>query len=151
MTHGHRDHQAAGDRGPPPSRCRAPSSCSASIDILVFGLFSHAGDASFELSTSGSGVQIPAIQVPAALVCYVVGAISVVLGIWRGTVEPGKPAKRVAIGAVLVCFLIALLCWADAGDSTAVNLINLMQQSFAPVHSARARRALPAACASDPA
>jgi ABC-type uncharacterized transport system permease subunit len=101
------------------------------IDILIFGLFSQAGDASFELSTSGSGVQIPVVHVPAALVCYVVGAVSVALGIWRWTVEPGKTAKRLAIGVVLVCFLIALLCWADAGDSTAVNLVNLMQQSFA--------------------
>ncbi len=101
------------------------------IDILIFGLFSHAGDASFELSISGSGVQIPAIHVPAALVCYIVGAISVALGIWRYALEPGQAAKRVAIGAVLVCFLIALLCWADAGDTTAVNLVNLMQQSFA--------------------
>ena len=32
---------------------------------------------------------------------------------------------------VLVGFLVALLCWADAGESTAVNLVNLMQQSFA--------------------
>jgi simple sugar transport system permease protein len=101
------------------------------IDIVIFGVFSHAGHATFELSTSGSGVQIPAVHVPAAVVCYAVGAISVAVGIWRLTVEPGKIAKRVAIGVVLVCFLIALLCWADAGDSTAVNLVNLMQQSFA--------------------
>ena len=99
------------------------------IDILLFGLFSRAGDASFEWSISGSGVQIPAIHLPAALVCYVVGAISVALGIWRYAVEPGQGAKRAAIGAVLVCFLIALLCWADAGDTTAVNIVNLMQQS----------------------
>jgi ABC-type uncharacterized transport system permease subunit len=101
------------------------------IDILIFGLFSQPGDATFELSISGSGVQIPAVHVPAATVCYVVGAISVAAGIWRFAVEPGKIAKRVAIGVVLVCFLIALLCWADAGESTAVNLVNLMQQSFA--------------------
>jgi general nucleoside transport system permease protein len=101
------------------------------IDILLFGLFSKAGDATFELSNSGSGVQIPAVHVPAALICYVVGAISAALGLWRFAVEPGKTARRIAIGAVLVSFLIALLCWADAGDSTAVNLVNLMQQSFA--------------------
>ncbi len=101
------------------------------VDVVIFGLFSHAGDATFELSISGSGVQIPAIPVPAALVCYIVGAVSIGLGIWRWTTEPDQTAKRVAIGAVLVAFLIALLCWADAGDSTAVNLVNLMQQSFA--------------------
>jgi general nucleoside transport system permease protein len=101
------------------------------IDVIVFGLFARAGDASFELSISGSGVQIPAVHVPAAAVCYVVGAISISVGIWRFTIEPGKIAKRFAIGIVLACFLIALLCWADAGDATAVNLVNLMQQSFA--------------------
>jgi ABC-type uncharacterized transport system permease subunit len=101
------------------------------VDVVIFGLFSQAGDATFELSISGSGVQIPAIPVPAALVCYIVGAISIALGIWRWRTEPDQTAKRVAIGAVLVAFLIALLCWADAGDSTAVNLVNLMQQSFA--------------------
>ena len=101
------------------------------IDIFIFGLFSAAGDATFELSISGSGVQIPAIHVPAALVCYIVGTISIALGIWRLVLDPGQAAKRAAIGAVLVAFLIALLCWADAGDSTAVNLVNLMQQSFA--------------------
>jgi general nucleoside transport system permease protein len=101
------------------------------VNILVFGLFSHSGDATFEWSISGSGVQIPALHVPAALVCYAVGAICIAVGIWRFTVEPGKIAKRVAIGVVLVCFLVALLCWADAGESTAVNVVNLMQQSFA--------------------
>jgi len=101
------------------------------IDALIFGLFSHPGNATFEFSISGSGVQIPAVQVPAAAVCYAVGAISVAVGIWRAIVEPSRIVKRVAIGVVLVCFLIALLCWADAGDSTAVNLVNLMQQSFA--------------------
>jgi general nucleoside transport system permease protein len=101
------------------------------IDVLIFGLFSHPGNATFEFSISGSGVQIPAVHVPAAAVCYAVGAVSVALGIWRWLVEPDRIGKRVAIGVVLVCFLVALLCWADAGDSTAVNLVNLMQQSFA--------------------
>ena len=78
-----------------------------------------------------------------------VGGVSVVLGIWRLDRRAiGQVAKRVAIGAVLVCFLIALLCWADAGDSTAVNLVNLMQQSFAAVHSASCSARSAAACAS---
>jgi ABC-type uncharacterized transport system permease subunit len=63
-------------------------------------------------------------------VCYVVGAISVAIGLWRGIADLGRLAKRISIGAVITCFLIALLCWADAGNSTSVNLINLVQQSF---------------------
>jgi simple sugar transport system permease protein len=100
------------------------------IDIAVFGLFAHAGHATFQLSISGAGIQIPNIKVPAALVSYVVGGLSVVIGFWRGIAQPSPRLKRVAIGAVLTFFLIALLCWADAGNSTAVNLISLIQQSF---------------------
>ncbi len=100
------------------------------IDIAVFGIFAHAGHATFELSLTGSGVQIPNIHVPAALVCYVVGGLSVAIGFWRGITEPSRLAKRLAIGAVITFFLAALLCWADAGNSTAVNLISLVQQSF---------------------
>ena len=100
------------------------------IDIVVFGLFAHAGHATFQLSISGAGIQIPNIKVPAALVCYVVGGLSVVIGFWRGIAQATPRLKRVAIGAVLTFFLIALLCWADAGNSTAVNLISLIQQSF---------------------
>ena len=41
----------------------------------------------FQLSISGSGTQIPNIKVPATLVCYVVGGISVVIGFWRGSLS----------------------------------------------------------------
>ncbi|MGI9006650.1 MAG: ABC transporter permease [Streptosporangiaceae bacterium] len=100
------------------------------VDMAAFGLFSHAGNATFQLSITGAGVQVPNITVPAAIVCYVMGAISVLLGVWRAFGEPGKVARRLSIGGALTCFLIALLCWADAGNATAVNLISLAQQSF---------------------
>jgi simple sugar transport system permease protein len=100
------------------------------INIVIFGVFAHRGDASFQLSISGSGVQIPVIRVPAAPACYVVGAISIALGIWRAVIEPPKLGRRLAIAGALTCFLVALLCWADAGNSIPVNLINLVQQSF---------------------
>jgi general nucleoside transport system permease protein len=100
------------------------------IDIAVFGLLAHSGHATFQLSVSGDGIQIPNVKVPAAPVCYVVGGISVVIGFWRGVAQSSPRLKRVAIGAVLTFFLVALLCWADAGNATAVNLINLLQQSF---------------------
>ena len=100
------------------------------IDMAVFGVFSHSGDATFQLSISGSGVQIPAIHVPAAPACFVVGAISILLGIWRAVIEAARLGRRLAIAGALTCFLVALLCWADAGNATAVNLISLVQQSF---------------------
>ncbi len=96
------------------------------INICVFGLLAHHGDASFELSQSGSGVKIPVIRVPAAPVCFVLGAIAIGLGIARATVPFSRLGKRLAIAAVLLCFLLALLCWADAGEIS-INLINLVQ------------------------
>ncbi len=100
------------------------------IDIAVFGLFAHSGRATFQLSLSGEGIQVPNIHAPAALVCYTVGGISIAIGGWRAVVEPGRLARRISIAAVLVCFLAALLSWADAGNSIPVNLINLVQVAF---------------------
>src|ERR1039457_6984225 len=53
------------------------------IDILVFGLFAHKGDATFALSLPTASVQVPSIHAPAALVAYVLGAASIAIGIWR--------------------------------------------------------------------
>jgi general nucleoside transport system permease protein len=100
------------------------------FDAAVFGLFSHAGNATFQFSITGDGIQIPNLTLPAATVCYVLGAISVGVGIWRAVAEQGKLARRMSLAVVVTCFLIALLCWADAGDATAVNLVSLLQQSF---------------------
>jgi len=96
------------------------------LDILVFGLFAHAGDAGFNLSQSGSGIQIPVIRVPAAPVCYALGVVSIGLGALRATVDLNRRGKRVSIAVVLLCFLVSLLCWADAG-AIPLNIINLMQ------------------------
>jgi ABC-type uncharacterized transport system permease subunit len=99
------------------------------INIVVFGLLAHAGNASFELSPSGSGVRIPVIRVPGAPVCYVLGAATIALGIARATVPFGRLGKRLAIGCALLGFLISLLCWADAGEIP-LDLINLGQNTL---------------------
>jgi general nucleoside transport system permease protein len=99
------------------------------INILVFGLLAHAGDAGFQLSQAGSGVKIPVIRVPAAPVCYALGAVSIGLGILRATVPFSRRGKRLAIAAVLVCLLLSLLCWADAG-AIPLNVIIIAQGTF---------------------
>ncbi len=96
------------------------------INIVVFGMLAHAGDAGFELSQAGSGIRIPVVRVPAAPACYVLGAVSVGLGIVRASVPFSVRAKRLAIAAVLLCFLLALLCWADAG-AIPLNVIIIAQ------------------------
>jgi ABC-type uncharacterized transport system permease subunit len=99
------------------------------INIFVFGVLAHAGDASFELSLASASVKIPVIRVPAAPVCYALGAVAVGLGVLRETVPFSRLAKRLAIAGVLVCFLLSLLCWADAG-AIPLNVIIISQGTF---------------------
>jgi general nucleoside transport system permease protein len=96
------------------------------INICVFGLLTHHGDASFDFSQPGLGVKIPVIRIPAAPTCFVLGAISIGLGVARATVPFGQRGKRLALAAVLLCLLVSVLCWADAGE-IAINVINLVQ------------------------
>jgi ABC-type uncharacterized transport system permease subunit len=99
------------------------------INIFVFGMLAHVGDASFELSLTGASVKIPVISVPAAPVCYALGAVALGLGVLRATVPFSQLAKRLAIVGVLVCFLLSLLCWADAG-ALPLNVIIISQGTF---------------------
>jgi general nucleoside transport system permease protein len=99
------------------------------INIFVFGILAHAGDASFELSLASASVKIPVIKVPAAPVCYALGAVALGLGVLRATVPFSRLAKRLAIAAVLMCFLLSLLCWADAG-ALPLNVIIISQGTF---------------------
>ncbi len=95
------------------------------LDIAVFGLLAHKGDAGFVLSQAGS-VHLPVLKVPAALACYVLGALTIALAVLRGTVSLSRGQRRLAIAGVLVFFLIALLCWADAG-AIPLSVLNLGQ------------------------
>jgi len=99
------------------------------INIVVFGALAHAGDASFELSLASASVKIPVIRVPAAPVCYALGAVALGLGVLRATVPFSRLARRLAIVGVLVCFLVSLLCWADAG-AIPLNVIIISQGTF---------------------
>jgi general nucleoside transport system permease protein len=96
------------------------------INIAVFGVLAHAGDAGFELSLASASVKIPVIRVPAAPACYALGAVAIGLGVLRTTVPFSRMAKRLAITGVLLCFLLALLCWADA-SAIPLNVIIISQ------------------------
>ena len=70
---------------------------------------------------------MPNLVLPAAPVCYALGAVSIALGVLRAVMPLDRAANRVSIAGAVVCFVVALLCWADAGNSTALNVINLLQ------------------------
>ena len=98
------------------------------LDIFLFGAlaFVHSGDAAFTLSQAGSGIQIPTLRVPAAPACFALGLVSVGLGALRATTELSRLGRRLSIAAMLLCFVIALLCWADAG-AIPLNMIIIAQ------------------------
>ena len=100
------------------------------IDIVALGHFAHAGDATFALSLPGAPVTVPSLHVPAAPAAYAAGAVSLVLAALRASVDLGKAARRWTIGAVLLLFIVALLCWADAGNAIPMNLVQLLQVSL---------------------
>ena len=72
------------------------------IDIFLFGLFAHQGEATFALTVSGTSVHVPSIHAPAAPVAYVLGALSVAIGMLRAVTDPGPLARRLSIAAVVL-------------------------------------------------
>ena len=101
------------------------------IDIFVFGLFSHHGDATFAFSQPFAKVTVPNLTLPAALTCYVCGAISIAIAVVRAFVPLGTGLRRAAVGVVSFLLVVSLLCWADAGQGTAFNIVNLLQGTLA--------------------
>jgi simple sugar transport system permease protein len=100
------------------------------IDILVFGLHAH-GTATFAFTPEFAKVSVPNLPLPAAVTCFVCGAVSLVLAFVRllsllGRLALGKTGRRVAIGLVLFTFVISLIAWSDAGQSISFNVVNLL-------------------------
>src|SRR6516164_11730772 len=72
------------------------------IDIFVFGLNAHKGDATFAFSQEFAKVSVPNLTLPAAATCYVCGAITIALAAARllaalGTITLSRVARRVSI------------------------------------------------------
>ena len=101
------------------------------VNIFVLGLNSHHGDATFAFSQAFAKVTVPNLTLPAAITCYVCGAITLVIAAARAFVPLGTVLRRVAIAVVIFLFVVSLLCWADAGLTTAFNVVNLLQGTLA--------------------
>jgi general nucleoside transport system permease protein len=101
------------------------------IDILVLGHFSHSGDATFAFSQPFAKVTVPNLTMAGAVSCYVCGGITIAIAIARAFLPSGKAPRRAAMAVVVFLLIVSLLCWADAGLSTAFNIVNLLQGTFA--------------------
>jgi general nucleoside transport system permease protein len=123
------------------------------VTFLAFGLVDIAalgrahGSAVLGFTPEFAKVTVPNLTLPAAGTCYFCGAVTLALALARllevlGVVRPGGPRviqawRRVAVAAVLFFFVIALLCWSDASQSTSsgsqaipINIVNLLQGSL---------------------
>ncbi|HEY9244841.1 MAG TPA: ABC transporter permease [Streptosporangiaceae bacterium] len=103
------------------------------VNIFVFGMFAHKGDATFALALPGSSVHVPSIHAPARLVPMILGAISILLGVLRAVIDEPPWAKRLSIGLVLLFFVISMLCWAVTGtwaNGIPVNVVSLLQNTL---------------------
>jgi len=101
------------------------------IDIFVFGLNAHKGDVTFAFSQEFAKVTVPNLSVPAAATCYVCGAITIAIAAVRAFVPLNATLRRVAIGLVSFLLVVALLCWAGAGLTTPINVVNLLSGTLA--------------------
>jgi general nucleoside transport system permease protein len=103
-------------------------------DILLFGRNAH-GNATFSFTPQFAKVTVPNLTLPAAATCYVCGGITLGLALLRllpalGVMPLGRVARRVLIGLVLFLFIVALLAWADGGQTIPFNVVNLMSGSL---------------------
>ena len=104
------------------------------IDILIFGLLGHKGDAAFAFSLTDAKVTVPTVHLAARPVAYALGIASVLIGSARGAFTLPPALKRLCIGLVLLFFIISLLLWADSGSWASgipVNVVNLLQGTLA--------------------
>ncbi|HEY2508158.1 MAG TPA: ABC transporter permease [Streptosporangiaceae bacterium] len=104
------------------------------VDMLIFGLFSHPGDATFALALTGASIKVPSIHVPGGPLAYILGGASVLIGIARLAVTESAVFRRLGIAAVLLFFVISLLAWSDTGSwahGIPVNVVSLLQGTLA--------------------
>jgi simple sugar transport system permease protein len=97
---------------------------------IVFGLYAHHGDVVFAFSQPFAKVSVPNLSLPAAVTCYVCAGVTLALALLRAVLPAGGLSalwRRVSIAVVVFLFVLALLCWAGAGQSTAFNVVNLLQ------------------------
>jgi general nucleoside transport system permease protein len=101
------------------------------LDLFVLGGYSHQGDAVFQFSQTFAKVTIPNLSVAAAVTCYVCGGITLAIAAARAFAPLSKGWQRVELGVVLFLFVFALLCWTDAGQTTGINIVNLLSTTLA--------------------
>src|SRR5271166_443261 len=99
------------------------------VDIFVFGLLASPGDAVFTFTLTGAKVNVPNLTLAPGPVCEGLGALSIVLGLAYAGLKLPKVFRSLIAGTVGVAFVVAFLCWADAG-LVPLPFVSLMQATM---------------------
>ena len=85
------------------------------VDIFVFGFLAGSGDAVFTFTLFGASVNVPNLTLAPGPVSEAIGALTIVLGVMYAVLDLSNIPRRVVVGASIVGFVVAFLCWSDAG------------------------------------
>jgi ABC-type uncharacterized transport system permease subunit len=99
------------------------------ICIFAWGVGARSDDAVFALST-GARFHIPDITVAPSVAGLVLGCIVVLLGLWQILRGFSRANMRWVITAVVACFVVAFLCWADSAGGGPINVPGLLQNTL---------------------
>ena len=99
-------------------------------DVLLLGIHAK-GHATFAFTPEFAKVTVPNLTLPAAVTCYVCGALTLALAALRllaalSLARLGRGWRRLLVGLMLFLFVISLLAWSDGGQSIPFNVVNLL-------------------------
>jgi ABC-type uncharacterized transport system permease subunit len=99
-------------------------------DVLLLGIHAK-GHATFAFTPEFAKVTVPNLTLPAAVTCYVCGALTLALAALRllaalSLVRLRRGWRRLLVGLMLFLFVISLLVWSDGGQSIPFNAVNLL-------------------------
>jgi len=98
---------------------------------VLLGLGSEAGvPAKFKLVAPTDYFKIPVITVPARGVALGFGVLIVVLGIIQIVRGFSAVAMRWVIAVTAVGFVFSFLCWAATGQSSTIDVLNVLEQTL---------------------
>jgi len=96
------------------------------VDIFVFGFLANSGDAVFTFTLFGAAVNIPDLTLAPGPVSEGIGALTILLGLLYATLDLTRFLRRLVVAVAMVGFLVAFLCWSDAG-LIPLPFVSLMQ------------------------
>lgn len=101
------------------------------VTVLAWGLGAEPGEADFSLRSVADPVGLPDITVPGGGTAVALGIVVVALGLWQAVRGFSRARMRWVISAVLVCFVVAFLCWAGTGSpGNPLNVPGLLQNTI---------------------